>query len=77
MTHDEAAKILEDASAKLMEHFDSIQILGSWMEGSATCFLPRGGGNFYARQHMAQEFVEREKSSDIADQIAKRMKDDD
>lgn len=76
MTHAEAEKILEDAVAKLTEHFDAVQILATWMDGGSTYFIPRGGGNFYARQHIAQEFVEREKSSDIADQIAKRLNDD-
>lgn len=77
MTNEEAEKIVEDAVGKLGEFFEAVQVLVSWVdENGATRFVPRGSGNWHARQHMSQEFVEREKSADIADQIAKRLNED-
>lgn len=77
MTNEEAGKILEDAVSKLGEFFEAVQIIVSWVdEEGATHYVPRGSGNWYARQHMCQEFVGREKSAEIADQIGKVLKED-
>jgi hypothetical protein len=80
MPSDEAKDILEDASRKLGEHFDAIQILASWNEESLTKAMYRGSGNWYARQGMAHEFINADIAQDtahkIADQLNKNDSDD-
>ena len=41
----------------LGEHFDHVQVLVSWNEQGTTQRLFEGGGNWYARQGMAHEFI--------------------
>lgn len=77
MTSEEAEKLLQAAVDKLGDHFDCVQILASWEQEGATRFLPRGSGNWWGRQGMAQEFINREISSDTADQIADRLNGND
>lgn len=77
MTNEEAEKIIEEAVAKLGEHFDAVQVLVSWVDEGATHFMPRGSGNWYSRQGMAKAYTDREISSETADQLASRLKPDD
>lgn len=75
MTHQEAEAILEEAAAKLGEHFDAVQILATFQNDHAsTCFTPRGVGNFYARLGMAKAFVDRDEAYENAEQIAQKLK---
>lgn len=53
MTKDEAKKLVDDAAAKLAEHFDgSVRIFVSWQseesDGKSTCTYDGGRGNWYA-----------------------------
>jgi len=57
MTREEAIQILEDAAARVYEHFDAIEILASWNEDAQTQFVHRGAGNVYSRIGMAQELL--------------------
>lgn len=75
MTQAEAERILESAVEKLGEHFDAVQIFGTWCDEGSTKFLPRGSGNWYARQGMAHEFINRDISGDAAEQIAAKLKE--
>jgi hypothetical protein len=57
MTREESEEILERVAAQLSEHFDAVQILASWNEEGMSKYASRGGGNWYARQGMAHEFI--------------------
>lgn len=69
-------KIVENALKVLIEHFDSVQILVSRMapqnEGTERCFL--GGGNWFARKGMAQDFLDYDQQFESARQIADQLK---
>ena len=58
----DAKKIIDDAAAKLSEHFDSVLILASWEEPDSTHRVQSGTGNFYARIGMATEFLQEDKA---------------
>jgi len=56
---DRLAKIVTSHVAALSEHFENAQILCSNVEqggGHSTSFV-NGAGNWYARQHLAREWV--------------------
>lgn len=74
MTQAEAEKLLDDAVARLGEHFDSVQILASWNEEGLTLCCKRGVGNWYARQGMAHEFINADQAQETAHQIAQVLK---
>ncbi len=65
--------IVDAAVAALGEHFDSVQILVSTVEGTKTRCIKRGSGNWYARQGMAHEFVNEDVAVENARQIADRL----
>lgn len=71
MTSKEAEKHLDSIVARLAEHFDAVQILVSWgAEGGDTCGLSRGGGNWYARQGLAHEFIEQARARGNAHELS-------
>jgi hypothetical protein len=70
MTGAEAEKILEDTVARLAEHFDAVQIMASWQTPqNCTACGKRGSGNWYARQGMAQEFIDEDQARTQAKEI--------
>lgn len=71
MTDDERHRILDEAVAKLAEHFDVVQILVSWTDDRTTYAKKAGSGNWYARRGMAEEFVDSSRDEDLASRIAK------
>jgi hypothetical protein len=73
MTGTEAEKLLEETAAKLGEHFDAIQILGTWSEDGLTKCSKRGVGNWYARQGMAHEFINADLAQENAREIAEQL----
>lgn len=74
MNSQDARKIVEEAAAKLGEHFDSVQILVSWgVDGGGTKSCFSGTGNWYARQGMAHEFINSDIAQDAAQQIAEKL----
>jgi hypothetical protein len=73
MTASEAERICEDAVAKLGEHFEAIQIMVSWTEPDGTLCVRRGGGNWYARQGMAHDFINSDKAQTEAREIAQQL----
>lgn len=77
MTTEEIAVIVEQAASKLGEHFDAVQILASFHDSGGTSCIKRGGGNWYARQGMAHEFINMDIAKDAAVEIAKVLQDDD
>lgn len=60
MTEGEGNEMLDRAVNVLMEHFDAVQILATYTDGEGTLGLTRGGGNWYARKGMVQEFIDRD-----------------
>lgn len=66
----EAYEMLKKATDMLKEHFDSVQILATWDEEGETRVMRPGFGNWYARQGMAQEFVEMDRCQAIASEVA-------
>ena len=72
MTADEkAAKValVKRVCHELGEHFDAVQILCSYADGTGTEVIGQGAGNWYARQGMAREFCEKDTAREIAQQI--------
>jgi hypothetical protein len=75
MTPDEAVRFLDRAVAQLGEHFDCVQILASWPDpdGNGTRASYRGGGNWFARQGMAHDFVEINQATTSAREIGRAI----
>lgn len=57
----------------LLEHFDCVQILVSSTipEGTSNVFI--GGGNWFARQGMAHEFIRKDKAQTDAREISRAI----
>jgi hypothetical protein len=74
MKNTEVEKLLDRTALSLYEQgFDSVEILVTWMEGGHTKSLKKGAGNWYARQHMAAEFISEEITRDNACKIAEAL----
>lgn len=74
MTDKQYRNLVEDAAARLGEHFDAVQILASRpLDGGGTACTKSGVGNWYARQGMAQEFITQDQAQELSTQIAERM----
>ncbi len=75
MKTEDAKKMIEAIASQMSEHFDAVQILVSFPcdggdgGGTATQGLCAGRGNWYARQGMAHEFIERDKANELANAI--------
>ena len=59
MTTKEATERVNAALDVLYEHFDAVQVLGTWHEDGQTYIAAIGRGNAYARQAMAAEYAVR------------------
>lgn len=70
MNQEQVNRMLEDAAAKLGEHFEVVQIMVSWNERGNTYAAKRGCGNWYARQGLAREFINTEMAAENARQLA-------
>jgi len=72
MKSEDAKQMIEAIASQLSEHFDAVQILISFPcdggdgGGTATQGLCAGRGNWYARQGMAHEFINRDQAREIA-----------
>lgn len=73
MTHEESAALLKRAAAELGEHYDAVQILVSWNEQGITSCGSYGTGNWYARQGMAHEFIQKDIAQENAAQLASKL----
>lgn len=54
----------------LGEHFDHVQIMVSWCEQGACYSDYYGAGNWYARQGLAHEFIQKDIAQENARQLA-------
>lgn len=82
MTHEEMlAQKIQGILADLGEHFDAIQILGTYVQDDGhTARVSMGIGNWYARQGVAREFLDMDAAVTTAHEIGKvlpRPNDDD
>lgn len=73
MTREQISSKLDEASKILGEYFDAFQIMATWNEEDRTHRKFVGGGNWYARQGMAIEFVEQNKAQMNASEIASKL----
>lgn len=65
---------LDEILEELGEHFDCIQILGTYInDDGSTSRVTRGKGNWYARQGVTREFLEMDAAQTTAFEIAKVM----
>lgn len=73
LTVKQLAALLQAKVDSLMEHFDSVQILVSFRspKDGGTAYLARGGGNWYARQGMAHEFINADRAQIEAHELSK------
>ena len=73
-TDEEARAQVRKAVAVLLEHFDAVQILvsGTHPKGG-TSFVYEGGGNWFARQGMAHDFIQKDQADTNAAQIAGKI----
>lgn len=67
----ELTAIVDAKVSSLMEHFDSVQILVSYITPKGTHIITRGGGNWYARQGMAHEFIASDRAATEAQELAR------
>lgn len=66
MTNEQLGKYLETKAADIGEHFTDVQILASYTDEAGTHFVRRGYGNWFARQGMAQEFIQAQNAEVMA-----------
>ena len=71
MTPEEIERIMTQAQDLLGDHFDCFQIMVSWNEEGLTKMRNIGGGNWYARQGMAHEFINADSAQTSALEISK------
>jgi len=73
MNPEEANSKVDAALMTLREHFEAIQILTTWTENGVCYSCNRGGGNWYARQGLAHEFIERDRAQEIGREVAEQL----
>jgi hypothetical protein len=73
MTHEEMlAEKVNGILRELGEHFDSVQILGTYVQDDGcTARVSMGIGNWYARQGVAREFLEMDAAVTTAHELGK------
>jgi hypothetical protein len=64
MSVGEAEKILEEAVARVSEHFDSVLILATRRDKDECLFVKRGAGNVFCWYGMADSYM-REQSAKV------------
>lgn len=69
-TPQEQIAIVNKHVMALMEHFDCVQILASSCGDPGTQRAFGGGGNWYARQGMAHEFIQMDQAQTNAREVA-------
>lgn len=73
MTPEEANAKVDAALMTLREHFEAVQILASWTEDGVCYSSARGAGNWYARQGMAHEFIQRDRAQEIGREVSEQF----
>ena len=71
---EEQEKLVQRAIDALMEHFDAVQIMATSMtQDGDTANIFMGGGNWFARQGMAHDFIRQDKARTDAKEISKAI----
>ena len=66
--------LVDQALEVLSEHFDSIQVVGTFLDdGQMTHCLTRGTGNWYSRVGAVREFLDRDQAQTTAHAIGQVM----
>jgi hypothetical protein len=73
MSNEEAQLLINQVASQLGEHFDAIQIMGTWSEEGICCMVHSGAGNWYARQGMAHEFISEDRAQTIGKEVARQL----
>lgn len=58
MTPEELDEFIQERVRQIMEHVDSCQVMVEWSEERISRSMYRGGGSWFARKGMCQEFME-------------------
>lgn len=69
--------VVKKALHDLGEHFESVQILATFVEEGQTLRSFSGCGNWYARQGMAHEFINQEWRRTLPLKLPKKIKPED
>jgi len=70
---EEQERLVQRHIDELMEHFDAVQILVSSTDPDGTANVFKGGGNWFARQGMAHDFIRQDKARTDAREISKAI----
>lgn len=73
MDQNDLVSFIDAEVAKILEHVDAVQILVSWNEQAISKNLYRGGGNWFARQGMAHDFINQDVAQENAKQLADKL----
>lgn len=68
-----SAQAIDKALELMREHFDAVQILATFQENGSTDTGYVGFGNWYARQGMAHEFINKDIAQENARQFADKL----
>lgn len=67
---EELINLIDGHLRELGEHLDHVQVLATWSEEGASYNIYRGTGNWFARQGMAQNFIQLDIAQDSAVKLA-------
>lgn len=73
MTNAERIAFMDLKIAELSEHFEHVQVMATWQEDLKTLQLKRGLGNWYARQGLAQEFINEDRAQENAAAVSRYL----
>jgi len=73
LTPEQQMALVQSHVNQLMEHFEAVQILVSITDCEGTHNVSLGGGNWFARQGMAHQFIRHDQAQTNAHAIAKAM----
>lgn len=73
LTNRQAIDEVRAAVERLGEHFEAVQVLVSWNNASESFNIYNGCGNWFARQGMAHDFINKDVAQEQAMQIGDQL----
>jgi hypothetical protein len=73
LTPEQMLDVVRPHVTALMEHFEAVQIHVSICTPNGTEHVNLGAGNWFARQGMAQDFINQDRAHTEANEIAKAI----
>lgn len=73
LTPKQMQEVVQRHISGLMEHFEAVQVMVSICTPEGTEYVSMGGGNWYARQGMAHDFITKDRAHIEANEIAKHL----